>query len=191
MKKSEAEIEKQPEAAEPADQAEQLVAVDQATITAEQFEQLKENAAKADEHWQRLVRTAADFDNFKKRAAREKQDAIKFANENLLQKLIPILDNFDMALSAAQSSQGDAVQSLQTGVSMIHQLLKKALADAGLEEIDAASKPFDPNLHEAVSQKETDEVPEGTVVQQLRKGYKLRERLLRPASVVVAKPPHA
>ncbi len=171
---------------------EPLVALDPGTIAPEQLTELKERAAKADEHWDRLLRTTADFDNFKKRAAREKQDAIKFANESLLQKLIPVLDNFDMALAATQTSaKADAVQSLQTGVSMIHQQLKSALVDAGLEELDAAGKPFDPNIHEAVSQQETAEVPEGQVVQQLRKGYKFRDRLLRPASVVVAKPPAA
>jgi molecular chaperone GrpE len=74
---------------------------------------------------------------------------------------------------------------------MIYQQLKSTMTDAGLEEISAEGKPFDPNLHEAVTQKETDDVPEGHVVQQLRKGYKLRERLLRPASVVVAKRPSA
>jgi molecular chaperone GrpE len=81
------------------------------------------------------------------------------------------------------------VQSLQTGISMVHQQLKNALTEAGLEEVDATGKRFDPNLHEAVSQQESAEVPEGHVVQQLRKGYKLRERLLRPASVIVAKAP--
>jgi molecular chaperone GrpE len=171
---------------------EPLVALDPGTIAPEQLAELKERAAKADEHWDRLLRTTADFDNFKKRAAREKQDAIKFANESLLQKLIPVLDNFDMALAATQTTaKGDAVQSLQTGVNMIYQQLKSALTEAGLEELDAAGKPFDPNVHEAVSQKETAEVPEGQVVQQLRKGYKFRDRLLRPASVVVAKNPAA
>ena len=169
---------------------EPLVALEPGTVSPEQLAELKERAAKAGEHWDRLLRTTADFDNFKKRAAREKQDAIKFANESLLQKLIPVLDNFDMALAAAQTSAGgEAVQSLQTGVNMIYQQLKTALTESGLEELDAANKPFDPNLHEAVSQKETTEVPEGHVVQQLRKGYKFRERLLRPASVVVAKHP--
>ncbi len=171
--------------------AEPLAPVQTMSLAPEQFEELKSKAGKADEHWERLLRTTADFDNYKKRAAREKQDAIKFANESLLQKLIPLLDHFDMALSAAQSAQGDAaqVQSLQTGIQMIHQQLKSTLSEAGLEEVDATGKPFDPNLHEAVSQKETPDVPEGQVVQQLRKGYKLRERLLRPASVVVAKQP--
>jgi len=103
-----------------------------------------------------------------------------------------VLDNFDMALAATQTSaKGDAVQSLQTGVNMIYQQLKSALTEAGLEELDAAGKPFDPNVHEAVSQQETAEIPEGQVVQQLRKGYKFRDRLLRPASVVVAKHPAA
>ena len=194
MKKSHVEMEKQPEgddAPEGPEIAEPLVALEPGTVTADQLAELKDLAAKADEHWQRLLRTSADFENFKKRAAREKQDAIKFANESLLQKLVPVLDNFDMALSATQAAQGDAAQSLQTGINMIYQQLKNTLGEAGLEEVDAAGKAFDPNLHEAVSQKESADVPEGTVVQQLRKGYKLRERLLRPASVVVAKKPAA
>jgi molecular chaperone GrpE len=189
---TEMENEKQTEAAPQNNSGEPLVALDPATIAPQQLAELKERASKADDHWDRLLRTTADFDNFKKRAAREKQDAIKFANESLLQKLIPVLDNFDMALAAAQTSgKVEAVQSLQTGVNMIYQQLKTALTEAGLEELDAADKPFDPNLHEAVSQKETAEVPEGQVVQQLRKGYKFRDRLLRPASVVVAKHPAA
>lgn len=168
-----------------------LVPVEPGTVTPEQLSELKERAAKADEHWDRLLRTTADFDNFKKRAAREKQDAIKFANESLLEKLVPVMDSLDMALAATQVAQADAGQSLQAGVSMIGQQLRQALAEAGLEEVDAAGKPFDPNLHEAVAQRETAEAPEGQVIQQLRKGYKLRERLLRPATVIVAKPPAA
>ncbi|HYG33192.1 MAG TPA: nucleotide exchange factor GrpE, partial [Clostridia bacterium] len=117
--------------------AEPLAPVEPATVTPEQLEELKQKAAKCDEHWDRLLRTTADFDNFKKRAAREKQDAIKFANENLLQKLLPALDSFDMALAAAQSGKSEAIQSLQTGISMVFQQLKSALAEAGLEEVDA------------------------------------------------------
>jgi molecular chaperone GrpE len=155
--------------------------------------ELKAQAAKAKEHWDLLLRTTADFDNFKKRAARERQDAIRYANESLLQKLIPVLDSFDMAANAtaAVNSTEGANQSLQAGVSMILTQLRSALAESGLEEIEAANKPFDPNFHEAVAQQETGDVPEGHVVQQLRKGYKLRDRLLRPATVVVAKKPAA
>ena len=170
---------------------EPLVPVEPAAVTPEQLAELKERAAKADENWERLLRTTADFDNYKKRAAREKQEAIKFANEGLIQKLVPVLDNFDMALAATQTAQPEAGQSLQAGVNMICQQLKSALAEAGLEEVDAAGKAFDPKLHEAISQEETLAVPEGQVIRQLRKGYKLRERLLRPASVVVAKQPPA
>jgi molecular chaperone GrpE len=154
----------------------------------QQLAELKDMAAKAQQYYEQLLRTAADLDNLKKRAARERQEAIRFANEALLEKFLPILDNFEMALAAA-NSPNTSVQSLQAGVNMIHQQLKSAMADAGLEEIDASGKPFDPNFHEALSQQETADVAEGTVVQQVRKGYKLRERLLRPASVIVARKP--
>jgi len=189
MKKSDIEIDKQPSPDDPPVEAEPLVPLEPATITPEQLEELKDRAARADENWERLLRTTADFENFKKRVTREKQEAIRYANEGLLQKLVPVLDNFDMALSAAQTGQTEAAQSLQAGINMIYQQLKSALVEAGLEEVDAAGKTFDPNLHEAVSQTETAEVPEGQVLQQLRKGYKLRDRLLRPATVVVAKAP--
>lgn len=171
-----------------AEVAEELPAtIETGNVTPEQLAELKALAAKADENWERLLRTTADFDNFKKRAAREKLDAIKFANESLLQKVLPVLDNFEMALAAAQSSSADGLKSLQEGVAMIHSQLKNALAEAGLEEVDATGKPFDPNFHEAVSQQESAEVAEDTVLQQLRRGYKLRDRLLRPATVIVAK----
>lgn len=157
-------------------------------LTQEQIAGLKEQAAKAQENYERLMRAAADLENYKKRAARERQEAVKYAHESLLQRLIPVLDNFEMALTAA-NAPNTSVQSLQSGISMIQQQLKSAMSEVGLEEIDAAGKLFDPNLHEAISQQETADTPEGHVAQQVRKGYKLRDRLLRPASVVVAKKP--
>jgi molecular chaperone GrpE len=162
----------------------------EAALSAEQLADLKSRAAKSDENWDRYVRLMADFDNFKKRAARERLEGIKAANESLLQKLIPIADTFDMAIAAA-SAPNVTAQSLQAGVAMIHGQFKSTLADAGLEEINALNQPFDPNLHEAVSEQVTNDAPEGQVVQQLRKGYRLREKLVRPASVVVAKKPSA
>ena len=162
--------------------------MEDAPLTADEIANLKERAAKADEHWDRLLRQTADYENYKKRAVREKQDATKYANEALLQKLIPVIDNFEAALAAASSSSA-STESLQTGVNMIYVQLKSALADSGLEEIDATDQPFDPNFHEAVSQQESDDTPEGHVLQQLRKGYKLRDRLIRPATVIVAKKP--
>jgi molecular chaperone GrpE len=160
-----------------------------APMTPQQIKELKARAEKADENWERLLRTTADFENFKKRAARERTEAAQFASAALLQKLLPILDNFEMAQNAAQNAEGEKLASLQSGIAMIQQQLKNVLLEGGLEEIDATGKLFDPALHEAVSQQETSEVPEGHVVQQIRKGYKLRERLLRPAAVIVAKKP--
>jgi molecular chaperone GrpE len=191
MKKSNTHTEKQSAASVPPATPEPLVPVEPAPLTPEQLRELNDRAVKADENWERLLRTTADFDNFKKRAAREKQEAIKYANESLLEKLVPVLEHLDMALAAAQAAGPEAGQSLQAGVSMICQQFKGVLAESGLEEVEAIGKVFDPHLHEALSQQETKDVPEGQVVQQLRKGYKFRDRLLRPASVVVAKQPVA
>src|ERR1035438_7932692 len=158
-------------------------------LSPEQIDDLKSRAARADENWDRLLRTTADFDNFKKRAAREKIESAQYASFSLIQMLLPVLDNFEMALTAAQTAHGDKLASLQSGVQMIQQQFKNALAETGLEEIDAAGQPFDPNFHEAISQQESADAPDGSVLQQLRKGYKLKDRLLRPATVIIAKKP--
>ena len=180
------ETQRSPDSAE---NAEPVAIIEPATLTVEQLEELKGRAAKADEHWERLLRTTADFDNFKKRATREKTDAVQFANAELLQKLLPVMDSFDMALAAVQNAKDEKSSSLRTGIVMVQSQLKNILAEAGLQEIDATGKVFDPAQHEAVSQQDTTDVPEGNVVQQIRKGYKLRERLIRPAAVVVARKP--
>jgi len=179
------------EGAVPASAPEIPAAAAEPLLTSDQIVDLKAKAAKADEHWDRLLRQAAEFDNFKKRAARDRLDAIKYANQALLDKLIPVLDHFEMALAAGNSAQDNSLESFKTGMAMIQNQLKSVLAESGLEEIEAQNKPFDPNFHEAVSHQESAEAPEGHVLQQLRKGYKLKERLLRPAMVVVAKKPSA
>jgi molecular chaperone GrpE len=152
-----------------------------------QFEELKARAAKAEEHWDRLLRTQADLENYRKRATRERQDAILSAQAALLGRLLPALDSFDRAIEAARAGEGVNLEALKTGLELAYGQLKTALAESGMEEIEAVRQVFDPNVHEALSQQETAEVPEGHVVQQLRKGYRLKERLLRPASVIVAK----
>jgi molecular chaperone GrpE len=192
MKKAESEIENtRPPTGQPGEPAagESLLTVQPGNVTPEQLDELKARAAKADEHWDRLLRTAADFENFKKRAAREKQEAIKYANHGLIEKLVPVLDHFDVAMAAAQSGSADKAESFQQGIAMIHQQFKTALAEAGLNEVDATGQTFDPNWHEAVSEQQTADQPEGQVVQQLRKGYKLHDRLVRPATVIVARKP--
>lgn len=170
-------------AAEPGDRLEG------GSIDLDDLNALKAKAAKADENWEKFVRATADLDNYKKRALRERQDAIKYANEGFIEKLLPIVDNFEAALTAANAPQSGNNDSLRVGINMIHSQLKSFLSEAGVEEIDAMNKPFDPNLHEAVSQIASAEVPEGQVLQQMRKGYRFRDRLIRPAMVVVAKKP--
>jgi molecular chaperone GrpE len=161
------------------------------SLTADQVAELKAKAAKADEHWSRLLRQTADFDNYKKRVARERQEDLKYAGRSVLEKLIPVIDNFEMGLASASTSTDPAVRSMHTGITMVFNQLKAALFEAGLEEIDAAGQNFDPNLHEAVSHEESDQVADGQVLRQLRKGYRLKDRLLRPATVVVARKPTA
>jgi molecular chaperone GrpE len=133
------------------------------------------------------LRSQADFANYKKRAAREKDDAIKYANTSLLEKLVPILDNFELGLSAAR---GEGEKSpIFSGMSMILKQLNDFLADNGVQPIEAEGEKFDPNLHEAIAREASDEVPEGTVLRQMRRGYRLKDRLLRPSSVVVSSGP--
>ncbi len=196
MKKAEPQAHKTEKAAEIPTAAAKPAAANlpvAAELTPEQLEELKARAAKADEHWDRLLRTAADLENFKKRAARERLETAQAAAAALIQKILPILDHFEMAQTATQTAEvpPGGIASLQAGVAMIQQQLKNTLAESGLEEIDGSGKPFDPMWHEAVAQQETADVPEGHVVQQLRKGYKFRDRLLRPATVIVAKKPAA
>lgn len=159
------------------------------TVIRKEWNDLEAKAQKADEYWDRFVRLNAEFDNFKKRAARERSEAVKYANEALMERLIPTMDHFEMAMAAVQNVDDKSVASIKMGIEMVHNQLKSTLKEAGLEEVDALGKAFDPVWHEAVSQKETTEVPEGQVVEQARKGYKLNERLIRPANVVVAKAP--
>ncbi|MBV8142664.1 MAG: nucleotide exchange factor GrpE [Verrucomicrobia bacterium] len=131
------------------------------------------------------LRAVADLDNYRKRMAREKDDAIRYANSSFLERLIPILDNFELGLQAAKVGGGQS--AVQDGMMMVFKQLQDFLASSGVETIDATGQHFDPNLHEAIAQEENAEVAEGFVVRQLRKGYRLKDRLLRPANVVVSK----
>lgn len=133
------------------------------------------------------LRSQADFENFRKRAAREKDDAIKYANASFLDRLIPILDNFELGLTAART--GAANSPILAGMDMVAKQLTDFLGSSGVEAVNGEGQPFDPNLHEAVAQEESANVKEGMVIRQLRRGYKLRDRLLRPATVVVSKGP--
>jgi molecular chaperone GrpE len=131
------------------------------------------------------LRARAELDNYRKRMVREKEETIRYANSSLLEDLLPILDNFDLGLEAGRKSPEAA--GIVQGFEMVKKQLEDFLRNQGVEIVDAEGREFDPNLHDAVGQEVSADVPEGVVLRQLRRGFKLRDRLLRPASVVVSK----
>ena len=133
----------------------------------------------------RLLRLAAEYENYRKRSAREFQYLCQNANENIILKLLDTLDNFERALDAAKNSTD--YESFRQGVELIYTHLKELLEKEGLKEIEAVCKPFDPNFHEAVTQCQSEEHEEGIVADEMCKGYMLNEKLLRPSKVVVSK----
>jgi molecular chaperone GrpE len=133
------------------------------------------------------MRSQADFENYKKRAAREKEDAIKYANNSLLERLVAIIDNFELGLSAARA-EGEQ-SPIYSGMMLVLKQLNDLLTHAGLQPIEAEGQKFDPNLHEAIAHEPNDKVPEGKIIRQTRRGYRFKDRLLRPSSVVVSRGP--
>ena len=176
------------EPAEPSTEEPEGVEQELPPPTPEELNELREQAAKAAEYYDRLQRQVAEADNLRKRLAKEKQDTIRYANEALIENLLPTMDSFEMAITATRDSGANNIESLKTGIEMVYTQLKRTLEEAGVTEIDAVGQAFDPSQHEAMSRKQTDEADEGTVLEQTRKGYRLRDRLLRAASVVVAAP---
>lgn len=140
--------------------------------------------AKADEHYGQLLRLQADFDNYRKRTQKEKTEIIKYASERVVGELLPVLDNFDRAISSAQVNPD--FSAFSQGVEMILRQLQTALNKEGLKAIEALGQPFDPNLHDAVLRVESEEHSENTVVEELQKGYYLNEKVLRPSMVKVS-----
>src|SRR6266702_3297050 len=132
------------------------------------------------------LRSQADFENYKKRAAREKEDAVKYANSSLLQRLVSILDNFELGLAAAKTESEQS--PIYSGMILVQKQLNDLLEENGLQTIEAEGKKFDPNLHEAIAH-EPSESAEGTVIRQARRGYRFKDRLLRPARVIVSSGP--
>ncbi len=137
----------------------------------------------------RAARAQAELDNYRKRMARDKADAIKFGNAGLLGELLPIIDNFQMGLDAAKAEGEDSI--IGKGMEMVHKQLDDFLAAQGAIEVAAIGEVFDPNQHEALSQEHSDTIPEGQVISLLRRGFRLHDRLLRAANVIVSKGPEA
>jgi molecular chaperone GrpE len=137
----------------------------------------------------RLLRLQADFENYRKRMDREKKDWIAFASEKLVLELLPVLDHFELGL--ADSAKSGTPAPVQEGFQLVYSQLRAALEKAGVQAIDAEGQPFDPHLHEAITHLPSDAVPEGHVAAQTRRGYKLGDKLLRAAQVVVSSGPAA
>jgi molecular chaperone GrpE len=131
------------------------------------------------------ARNQAELENYRKRVAREREDDLKRARAGLLEDLLPVIDNFELGMMEVR--KGDPKSPIVIGMEMIERQIKEFMTTSGVEAINAVGAKFDPNVHEAVSQEASPTVPEGSVVRQVRKGYKLRDRLLRPAMVVVSK----
>jgi molecular chaperone GrpE len=161
----------------------------QVLINEDQLKELEERSKKADEYYGHYVRARADLDNFRKRAQREREDFVKFANEQLLSEIIPIMDNFERAFTAAEKVP--ETHNFALGVEMILKQLRDALARYGAETIDPAGQPFDPAKHHAAEPVPTTEHPDNTVVEVLQRGYLLNGRVVQPALVRVAVNPEA
>jgi molecular chaperone GrpE len=147
------------------------------------YSELEDQLRQAEE---RVLRTAADAENFKRRLQREKEEQIRYANETFMRQLLPVIDNLERALQHSATAPNQ--EGLLEGVNMTLKGFVETLARFGCTVLETIGKTFDPNFHEAVSQEESSKVEPNTVLKELQKGYMLKERLLRPAMVIVSKP---
>lgn len=151
---------------------------------AELRQKLEEKTKEAEENYARLLRLAADMENLKKRQERERTELLQFANEHLVKELLPVVDNLERALDHGRQLQ--APKALLEGIEMVHQGFLKALDRYGVTAHNSLGQQFDPAFHNAMMQEEAPDVPDGSVIKELQKGYLMHQRLLRPAMVVVA-----
>ncbi len=161
--------------------------LDPLTVLQNEVEAMREEAGK---NWDLYLRERADLENVRKRNQRDKEDAIRYANDRLLKEMVPVLDNLERAIEHAAQEEADN-QGLIEGVNMTINQFRKALEDFGVKAINAIGADFDPNLHQAMGQLESADQAPNTVVTEFQKGYLLHDRLLRPSLVMVAKAPEA
>ncbi len=138
--------------------------------------------------YDQLLRRQAEFENYRKRIERERGELYQRGRDDVLLQFLPVVDNFERALTSLERSEGDA-EALRNGVELIHKQFKDALSKLGLEPVEAVGQTFDPHLHEAVTTEPTDQHEENTVIEEFQRGYKIGNRLLRPAKVKVASSP--
>ena len=149
------------------------------------YRSVQQVTSERDDFKDRLLRKQAEFENFKKRTDRERAEFVRYASAELMREVLNVVDSLELALSDAGSGDGDD-QKVRQGFDLIYKQLVDSLKRFGLETIEAKGHPFDPNVHEAVSTEVSTDAPEGTVVAELRRGYLLQGKLLRPAMVTVA-----
>lgn len=175
----------------PAEITEEMVASEGQEGVSAQEEELAAAQEEARKNWDLYLRERADLENFRRRAQKDKEDLARYANENILKELLPVLDNLERAIEHARQESGAGEEGLRQGVEMTLSLFAKSLEKFGVTPIQAEGAPFDPAWHEAMGQLESAEHPVNTVVKELQKGYQLNGRLLRPTLVMVAKAPVA
>ncbi len=169
--------EKAPEEAEKETPAEEAAGEEKAG----EAEAAEKVAAEAES--ERYMRLMAEFQNYKKRAAKEKTDTLQYANEKIVAELLPVIDNFERALA----TETDDLEGYAKGMQLIFEQFRKALENAGLEEIKAEDEVFDPNVHNAVMAENVEDKEDGVITKVLQKGYKLRDKVVRPSMVAVNK----
>jgi molecular chaperone GrpE len=185
-KKDQAQAEEEKEEQEPVEllDAEDSEAEEQGESTSKDDEALEALEKERDEIYQRLLRVQAEFDNFKKRSQKEKEAERKYKAEDLAKDLLPVLDNFERALQVEETEE---TKSVIEGIMMVYRELQTALKNNGVEAIEAEGKEFDPNIHHAVMQVEEENEESNVVIEELQKGYMLKDRVIRPAMVKVNK----
>lgn len=144
----------------------------------------EEEKQKAEEHYNQYLRARADIENFRRRARKEVEQSLKYGVVPLIESLLPVLDNFERALEAADQNKNTA--TLQEGIEMVYRQFLQVLSEAGLTLIEAEGQPFDPHMHNAVQQVHSDEYEPGIVVEELQAGYRFHERVIRPSMVKVS-----
>ncbi len=154
-------------------------------ISKAELESLNAKAKRSDEYYDNLIRLQAEVQNTKKRLDKEKQGFLKFANQELISRLLPIIDNFDRAMSSVKHTK--ETDGVLQGIMLVQKELHEVLKNYGVEVVKGAGEKFDPHLHEAVGVVESDEYPDDTVVEELQKGYTMNGRLIRPSKVKVSK----
>lgn len=181
------EIEENTDGNEPSNDSEDstATALDEDLVVEESpLEKAEKEAAEMKTRW---LRSVADLENYRKRIAREKQDIIRSAAASVIESLLPVLDNMKLGLQAAENHP--EAKDVVVGFKMVDGQLKQSLQEQGLEEIAPDGEAFDPNLHECISQQNSEDVEEGRVIQTVRAGYRLNDRLLRAANVIVSSGP--